>query len=130
MIKGFIWISLAVSLIVQRVKWIRILNSIWWLSSCLLVSAINIEILFKNHAIEAIDIVQWLVHFLLLYCAYKNLGYLGNNTVQEGLSESLLGQKIETNQTGLGHANFFSKLIFCWVNSLLSLSYSKPLNLE
>ncbi|KAK2353050.1 ABC transporter C family member [Trifolium repens] len=130
MIKGFIWISLAVSLIVQRVKWIRILNSIWWLSSCLLVSAINIEILFKNHAIEAIEIVQWLVHFLLLYCAFKNIGYLGNNSAQEGLSEPLFGKKNETNQTGFGHANFISKLIFCWVNSLLSLGYSKPLDLE
>ncbi|WJX92056.1 hypothetical protein P8452_73749 [Trifolium repens] len=130
MIKGFIWISLAVSLIVQRVKWIRILNSIWWLSSCVLVSAINIEILFKNHAIEAIEIVQWLVHFLLLYCAFKNIGYLGNNSAQEGLSEPLLGKKNETNQTGFGHANFISKLIFCWVNSLLSLGYSKPLDLK
>ncbi|CAJ2663696.1 unnamed protein product [Trifolium pratense] len=130
-IKGFIWISFAVSLIVQRVKWIRILNSIWWLSSCVLVSVINIEILIKNHAIETLDIVQWLVHFLLLYCAFKNVGYLGNNnSVQEGLSEPLLGQKIETNQTGLGHANFFSKLIFCWINSLISLGYSKPLDLE
>ncbi|XP_045789104.1 ABC transporter C family member 8-like [Trifolium pratense] len=129
-IKGFIWSSFAVSLIVQRVKWIRILNSIWWLSSCVLVSVINIEILIKNHAIEALDIVQWLVHFLLLYCAFKNVGYLGNNSVQEGLSEPLLGQKIETNQTGLGHANFFSKLIFCWINSLISLGYSKPLGLE
>ncbi|KAK2406341.1 ABC transporter C family member [Trifolium repens] len=129
-IKGFIWISFAVSLIIQRVKWIRILISIWWLSSFVLVSAINIEILFKNHAIEAIEIVQWLVHFLLLYCALKNIGYLGNNSAQEGLSEPLLAQKIETNQTGLGHANFFSKLIFCWVNSLLSLGYSKPLDLK
>ncbi|KAK2406339.1 ABC transporter C family member [Trifolium repens] len=130
MIKGFIWISFAVSLIIQRVKWIRILNSIWWLSSFVLVSALNIEILIENHAIEALDIVHWLVHFLLLYCAYKNLGYLGNNSAQEDLSEPLLGQKIETNQTRLGYANFFSKLIFCWVNSLLSLGYSKPLNLE
>jgi hypothetical protein len=130
MIKGFIWISLAVSLIIQRVKWIRILNSIWWLSSCVLVSALNIEILLKNHAIEAIEIVQWLVHFLLLYCAFKNIGYLGNNSAQEDLSEPLLGQKIETNQTRLCHATFCSKLIFSWINSLLGLGYSKPLDLK
>jgi len=45
-------------------------------------------------------------------------------------SEPLLAQKVETKQTGLGHATFLSKLIFSWVNSLLSLGYSKPLALE
>ncbi|KAL5067208.1 hypothetical protein RYX36_018095, partial [Vicia faba] len=127
---GIIWISFSVSLIVQRVKWITIFNSIWWLSSCVLVSSLNIEILFQNHAIETFDIVQWLVHFLLLYCTFKNLGYLGTPSVQEGLSEPLLAQKFEAKQTGLGHATFLSKLVFSWMNSLFSLGYSKPLDLE
>lgn len=129
-IKGLIWISFAVSLIVQRVKWIRILVSIWWTFSCALVSSLNIEILLRNHAIETFDIVQWLVHFLLLYCAFKNLDYIGNHSVQEGLTEPLLAGKNETKQTGLGHATFLSKLNFSWINSLLSLGYSKPLDLE
>jgi len=46
------------------------------------------------------------------------------------ISEPLLAQKVETKQTGLGHATFLSKLNFSWVNSLLSLGYSKPLDLE
>ncbi|WJX92060.1 ATP-binding cassette sub- C member 8 [Trifolium repens] len=130
-IRGFIWISLTVSLLVQRIKWIRILNSIWWLSSCVLVSALNIHILFKDYdAIETFDIIIWLVHFLLLLCALKIFGYLGNHSVQECLSEPLLAQKIETKETGLDHATFLSKLIFSWVNSLLILGYSKPLDLE
>ncbi|KEH18322.1 ABC transporter-like family-protein [Medicago truncatula] len=41
-----------------------------------------------------------------------------------------MDQKVETKQTGLGRATFLSKLIFSWVNSLLSLGYSKPLDLE
>ncbi|KAK2406348.1 ABC transporter C family member [Trifolium repens] len=129
-IRGFIWISLTVSLLVQRVKWIKILNSVWWASSCVLVSTLNIEILLKDHAIETFDIVQWLVHFLLLYCAFKNLGYLGEHSVQEFIYEPLLAQNNEIKQTGLGHATFPSKLIFSWVNSLLSLGYSKSLALE
>jgi ABC-type bacteriocin/lantibiotic exporter with double-glycine peptidase domain len=95
-----------------------------------LVSALNIEILFKDHGIETFDIVQWLVHFLLLYCAFKNIGYLGAHSVQECISEPLLAQNNETKQTGLGHATFPSKLIFSWVNSLISLGYSKSLALE
>ena len=129
-IKGLIWISFAVSLFVQRVKWIRILISIWWTFSCALVSSLNIEILLRNHAIETFDIVQWLVHFLLLYCAFKNLDYIRTHGVQEGLTEPLLAQKIEPKQTGLGHATFLSKLNFSWINSLLSLGYSNPLDLE
>ncbi|CAL5207702.1 unnamed protein product [Lathyrus oleraceus] len=129
-IRGIIWISFSVSLILQRLKWIRILNSIWWLFSCVLVSSLNIEILFQNHAIETFDIVQWLVHFLLLYCAIQNLVFLGNHSVQQGLSEPLLDQKFETKQTGFGHATFLSKLVFSWINSLLILGYSKPLDLE
>ncbi|WJX86371.1 ATP-binding cassette sub- C member 8, variant 2 [Trifolium repens] len=130
-IKGIIWISLTVSLLVQRGKWIKILNSVWWATSSVLVSTLNIDILFKGHdAFETFDIIIWLVHFLLLLCAFKNLSYLGTNSVQECLSEPLLDQKIETKQTELAYATFLSKLIFSWVNSLLSLGYSKPLTLE
>ena len=71
----------------------------------------------------------------MLFCAFlKNLGYIGTHGVPlpKCLSESepLMDQKVETKQTGLGHATFLSKLIFSWVNSLLSLGYSKPLALE
>ncbi|KAI5445048.1 ATP-binding cassette sub- C member 8, variant 3 [Lathyrus oleraceus] len=79
---------------------------------------------------ENIKLYMWLVHFLLLYCAIQNLGFLGTHSVQQGLSEPLIDQKFETNQTGLGHATFISKLVFSWMNSLLILGYSKPLDLE
>jgi hypothetical protein len=46
------------------------------------------------------------------------------------ISEPPVAQKVETKQTGLAHATFLSKFIFSWVNSLLRLGYSKPLNLE
>ncbi|CAL5195605.1 unnamed protein product [Lathyrus oleraceus] len=51
------------------------------------------------------------------------------NSIGE-ISESLLAQKAETKQTGVGHATLLSKLIFSWINSLLSLGYSKPLDLQ
>ncbi|KAK7255605.1 hypothetical protein RIF29_29018 [Crotalaria pallida] len=130
-LRGLIWISLTVSLLIQRYKWIQVLNSIWWASSCALVSALNIEIMFKEHAIEILDMVQWLVHLLLLFCSFQNLGYLVSETVPDTpcLTEPLLAQKVES-ANGLGHASLLSKLTFSWVNSLLSLGYSKPLALE
>jgi len=130
-IRGIIWISLTVSLLVQQVKWIQILNSVWWASSCVLVSALNIDILFEAHAIQTFDIIIWLVHGLLLFCSYKNLDYFGTHSVPECLySEPLLAKKCETKQTGLRNATLLRKLVFSWVNSLLSLGYSKPLSLE
>ncbi|XP_058743549.1 ABC transporter C family member 8-like [Vicia villosa] len=51
------------------------------------------------------------------------------NSIGE-ISEPLLAQKVETKQTELRHATFLSKLIFSWINSLLTLGYSKPLILE
>ncbi|RDX69509.1 ABC transporter C family member 8, partial [Mucuna pruriens] len=130
MVRGFIWTSLTVSLLVRRHKWIKILNSVWWGFSCVLLSALNIEKLFTKHTIEIFDIVQWVVHFLLLFCAFQNLGFFVTQSVPESLSEPLLAQKVDTKQTGLGQATFLSKLTFCWVNSLLSLGHSKPLALE
>ncbi|KAJ1420288.1 P-loop containing nucleoside triphosphate hydrolase [Sesbania bispinosa] len=132
-VRAFVWISYAVSLLVQRYKWLKILNFVWWASSCVLFSALNIETLFKEHAVEVFDMVQWLVHFLLLFCAFQNLGYfITSQSIQDttNLSEPLLAQKIETKQTQLGDATLLSKLTFSWVNSLLSLGYSKPLALE
>ncbi|KEH18320.1 ABC transporter [Medicago truncatula] len=58
--------------------------------------------------------------------------HIGTHGVPECSSDSepLIDQKVETKQTGLGCATFLSKLIFSWVNSLLSFGYSKPLDLE
>ena len=128
------WLSFTVSLHVQRNKWIKILNSIWWTSSCVLASALNIEIMFKEYTIGLFEMLQWLVHFLLLFCSFQNLGYFvasqSNQEDNTSLSEPLIAQKVETTQTQLGRATLLSKLTFSWVNSLLRLGYSKLLALE
>ncbi|XP_047182853.1 ABC transporter C family member 8-like [Vigna umbellata] len=129
-VRGFVWTSLAVSLLVQGHKWIKILNSVWWACSFALVSALHIEILFRKHGIEIFDVLLWLLHTLLLFCAFQNLGCFVIQNVPKGLSEPLLAREVDTEETGLGRASFLSKLTFSWVNSLLSLGYSKPLSLE
>ncbi|KAH1052000.1 hypothetical protein AAZX31_08G188800 [Glycine max] len=131
--RAFVWLSLTISLHVQRNKWIKSLNSIWWASSCVLASALNIEIMFKEHTVELFEMVQWLVHFSLLFCAFQNLPYFATSEgIQDttSLSEPLIAPRVETKQTQLGHATLLSKLTFSWVNSLLRLGYSKPLALE
>ncbi|QCE02235.1 ATP-binding cassette [Vigna unguiculata] len=132
--RAFMWLSFTVSLHAQRNKWIKILNSIWWTSSCVLASTLNIEIMFKGYTIQLFEMIQWLVHFLLLFCSFQNLGcFVASQSKQEdtaSLSQPLIAQKVETTQTQLGRATLLSKLTFSWVNSLLRLGYSKPLALE
>ncbi|KAI9109391.1 hypothetical protein K1719_019445 [Acacia pycnantha] len=130
--RGLVWISITISLLVRRSKCINILNSVWWASSCILVSALNIEILFKEHKIQIFDMVKWPVHFVLIFCAFQSLYSIPQSIQNPNISEPLLSQnqKAENKQTKLSHVNFFSKLTFSWINSLLSLGYSKPLALE
>ncbi|KOM27447.1 hypothetical protein LR48_Vigan406s025700 [Vigna angularis] len=129
-VRGFVWTSLAVSLLVQGHKLIKILNSVWWACSFALVSALHIEILFRKHGIEIFDVLLWLLHTLLLFCAFQNLGCFVIQNVPKSLSEPLLAREVDSEETGLGRASFLSKLTFSWVNSLLSLGYSRPLSLE
>ena len=132
-IRGLIWISLAISLLTQRSKWIICLNSVWWVCLCALLSAMNIEILLIVHSIPVFDLLPWFVSFLLLLCALRNQGYFiskhsQNNTMFEPLLSDT--EKVEIGQTGLSQVSFFSKLTFSWINPLLSFGYTKPLALE
>jgi ABC-type siderophore export system fused ATPase/permease subunit len=131
-VRGLVWITFTVSLLVQRSKWIKILNSIWWVFCFLLVSALNIEILMREHSIQILDIMLWSVNFLLLCCAFRNINHLiFQHTPEKTQSEPLLNKKDENGlHTKLGQASFLSKLTFSWINSLLSLGYSKLLALE
>ncbi|KAK1575440.1 hypothetical protein Q3G72_005486 [Acer saccharum] len=128
-IRGLIWISLAFSLLVKRSKWIKILLSLWWVSFSLLVCAPIVEILAKTRSIRVFDILPLPVNLLLFFCAFRNFSNV-ELTEDNGLSESLLVEKAEKNQTKLGSCSLLSKLTFSWINPLLSSGYSKPLVLE
>ncbi|XWS18872.1 hypothetical protein CRYUN_Cryun32bG0082200 [Craigia yunnanensis] len=131
LVRGLIWISLAVSLLVQKSQWIKILISSWWVSFTLLISALHIEVLSRTHSIEIFDIFPWPVNILLLFCAFRNFIHLARKRAEdESLSEPLLEEKEEKNQTALCQASFLSKLSFSWINPLLSLGYLRPLALE
>ncbi|BBG98870.1 multidrug resistance-associated protein 6 [Prunus dulcis] len=132
-VQGLIWISFTVSLLVQRSKWIKVLNSVWWVSSFSLVSALNIEMFLRTHDINLFDILSWLVNFLLLLCAFRNLShFVCQHTQVNSLSEPLIATKSarKSQQTDLDHSSFLSKLTFSWINPLLNLGSSKTLALE
>lgn len=130
-VRGLIWISLTVSLLVQRSKWTRILSSIWWMSFFLLVSALNIEIIVETHSIQIFVMVPWLVNFLLLFCAFRNIcPSLSLEASDKSVSEPLLAKSPVKSSIDFCKSSFISKLTFSWINPLLRLGYSKPLVLE
>lgn len=83
----------------------------------------------RTHEIPFLDIQSWPVNLLLLYCASK-LFEMAKNSSDQNLSEPLLTKESEKNKSDLGKSNFLSQLTFSWLNPLLCLGYSKPLDLE
>ncbi|KAE7999130.1 hypothetical protein FH972_003600 [Carpinus fangiana] len=131
LVRGLVWISFTVSLLVQWSKWIKALNFLWWVLSFTLVSALNIQVLLRTHSIEILDVVPWPINFLLFLCAFRNLSHFASqDNLDDNLSEPLLAKTTGKDQRGLGQASFPSKLSFSWINPLLILGNSKPLALE
>ncbi|XP_042513380.1 ABC transporter C family member 8 isoform X3 [Macadamia integrifolia] len=129
-VRGLVWISLAVSLIVRRIRWVRVLVIVWWASFSLLTSALNVEVLLKMQGILMIDIVSWPANLMLLLCAWKHFRQSASqNMPDQSLSEPLVG-KCDTRRTELCQASFISCLTFSWLHPLLHLGYTKPLNLD
>lgn len=130
-VRGFIWFSLCVSLLSQKTKSLKSFDIVWWVTSSLLASAFNLEIIVKTHTIPILDLVSWPVNLLLLYCALRLFGYLPTrNPSEENLSEPLLTEKAETRRSDLGKSSFLGQLTFSWLNPLMRSGYLKPLVLE
>ncbi|WCJ39572.1 ABC transporter C family member 8 [Euphorbia peplus] len=129
LIRGVIWISLAVSLLVRKSKSSVVLVTLWWVCFSLLSTALNVEILVKAYRIKVLDLLSWPVSFLFLVCAFRSFSHFSHEH-SKSLYEPLLDEKEESSQSELSRASFLSKLFFSWINPLLKLGYSKPLNLE
>ncbi|XP_043721902.1 ABC transporter C family member 8-like [Telopea speciosissima] len=129
-ITALVWISLSVSLIVRRIRWVRVVVIVWWVSFSVLASVLNVEVLLKMQGIHIIDIVSWPAKLMLLLCAWKHFSQSASqNRPDQSLSEPLIG-KSETHRTELCRASFISRLTFSWLHPLLSLGHSKPLGLD
>ncbi|KAL9244577.1 hypothetical protein vseg_018344 [Gypsophila vaccaria] len=128
LVDSVVWLSLAVSLRVQRTKWVQILTSTWWVMFFLLVTALNATLLVTTQQVQIIDILAWFVNVLLLFCAVKNLRkFMTQKQTDTSLSEHLLEGKLEENTK---KPSIFSQIVFSWVNPLLQLGYQKPLSVD
>ncbi|KAL4583725.1 hypothetical protein LXL04_008308 [Taraxacum kok-saghyz] len=126
-----IWATLTVSLLIERSKLIKIVASVWWMSLFVFISTIEIENLVQKHNILLLEFIEWIVSFLLFFCALRNFKEFVTQQTPNNLLDPLLAKG--TNEGGtspLQEPKFFSKLVFSWVNPLISLGYRKPLVLE
>ncbi|KAF5793382.1 putative ABC-type xenobiotic transporter [Helianthus annuus] len=132
--RGVIWMTLTVSLVVERSKFVKVLVSVWWMLLFVSMSIIEIENLVEKHRIMLLEFVEWVVGFLLFVCALRNGKEFVTQRAREHLLDPLLenGTKEEDRKfrNEVDEPSFLSKLVFSWVNPLISLGYRKPLVLE
>ncbi|KAM0065999.1 putative ABC-type xenobiotic transporter [Helianthus debilis subsp. tardiflorus] len=131
-VRPLVWVSLTVSLLIERYTSVKILATIWWVFCFLSRSFVNIENLSKSLTLLNLVWLEWAVSFLLLLCALRNLKhFITQYTKRQMLSEPLLvNETQDTNTSQPEEPSFLSKLTFSWVNPLLAVGYRKPLVLE
>ncbi|KAJ4782163.1 ABC transporter C family member 8 [Rhynchospora pubera] len=130
--RGVNWIFLAISLSFQRNNWTKTISIFWWISFSLLISAHNVQVLVASHKLEIFELVSWPINFLLLICSL-NLSFKKYTNSQRfplanTLREPLLVETLKN--SNLYQAGIFSRLTFSWLNHLLKLGRTKPLNLD
>ncbi|CAI9259815.1 unnamed protein product [Lactuca saligna] len=126
-----IWLTLTVSLLVERSKFIKTLVSVWWMLLFVFMSTIEIENLVEKHSILVLEIIEWIASFFLFFCALRNgKEFVTQQTPNTLLDPLLANETKEGNTNQLKEPSFLSKLVFSWVNPLISLGYRKPLVLE
>lgn len=128
-LRGIIWVFLAVSFTVQPNKFVRILCRIWWVAFAILTFAFNLETIIRKDNLEFVDLISWPICLLLLVCAITLQNGTNSNQEKSGenLAEPLLPRENDK-ETNFSRAGFLSCLLFSWMNPLLKLGYSKPLN--
>ncbi|XP_072965650.1 ABC transporter C family member 8-like isoform X1 [Typha angustifolia] len=130
-IRGLVWVVLSVSLNLQPTKWVAALVRLWLASFLVLISAYNLEIVVNSYSLSVLETISWLMSFLLALYSFtldrNNLLHL--NLASDGLSEPLLSTQ-SAKQTGFSKAGSFSFVTFSWINPLLRLGNSKPLDLN
>lgn len=117
---GVVWVTLAVSVLVERWKLVRILSSVWWMLVFVLMSVIGIEKLVEKRGMLGLEYVEWVVSFLLLICALRNVSEFVTKREDAPLLDPLLVNGTDVGNTSeVEEPSFFSKLVFSWVNPLV-----------
>ncbi|XBI25705.1 hypothetical protein VPH35_050577 [Triticum aestivum] len=131
-LRGFVWVSLSVSLVVRPTRLSGAVAMAWWAVDAVLITANCLEKIATRANLGVLDVVSWVVALLLLLSATRVCRRLAGAAAGDGggaESEPLLAAGGGERRAAFDEAGFFSRLTFTWMDSLLRLGYSKPLGL-
>ncbi|OEL13582.1 ABC transporter C family member 8 [Dichanthelium oligosanthes] len=130
-VRGVAWIVVSVSLFVRPTKFSRAVAMAWWAALAAMLTAYSVEKIVRGNPMEVLDIASWVASSMLLLCAISVCrGGIAGGDGGEETQPLLAAGGGEQKKAAFGEAGFLSRLTFTWMDSLLRLGYSKPLDLS
>jgi ABC-type multidrug transport system fused ATPase/permease subunit len=129
-VRGLVWVFLSVSLVCRPTGLSGALAMVWWALDAIMIMAYSLEEIVTGRNLGVLDVLSWAVSLLLLMCAIRV--FRARHGASDGggeESEPLLAAGGGERRSAFSEAGFFSRLTFTWMDSLLRLGYSKPLDL-
>ncbi|CAN6336516.1 unnamed protein product [Urochloa humidicola] len=140
-VRGVVWMVASVSLLIRPTRFSRAAAMAWWAALAAMATAYGVEKIARGIPMEALDVASWVASSMLLLCAIGVCrGGSGTAAGDGGAEETrrplLLAPPVGGEQrrstaaaAAFGEAGFLSRLTFTWMDPLLRLGYSKPLDL-
>ncbi|CAD6272620.1 unnamed protein product [Miscanthus lutarioriparius] len=132
-VRGVVWIVVSVSLVVRPTRFSRAVAMSWWAVLAAMATAYSVEKIVRGSSMGVLDIASWVVRSMLLLCAVisvcRNLSFRSDGGEEEETQPLLTAGGGEQRKAAFGDAGYLSRLTFTWVDPLLWLGYSKPLDL-
>lgn len=129
-VRGVVWIVVSVSLIVRPTRFSQAVAMTWWVELAAMATASSVENILRGSSMGVLDIASWVASSMLLLCAISVCRCVCCRSAGSEETRPLLTATAgEQRKAAFGDAGFFSRLTFAWMDSLLRLGYSKPLDL-
>ncbi|CAL5096709.1 unnamed protein product [Urochloa decumbens] len=138
-VRGVVWIAVSASLFLRPTKFSRAAAMAWWAALAAMATAYSVEKIARGIPMEALDdVASWIASSMLLLCAIGvcmggTAGGDGDGGEEETRRPLLApgggGGQRRSKVALFGEAGFLSRLTFTWMDPLLRLGYSKPLDL-
>ncbi|WVZ96875.1 hypothetical protein U9M48_042457 [Paspalum notatum var. saurae] len=129
-VRAVVWIAVSVSLVVRSTRFSRAVAMAWWAVLAAMATVYSVEKILRGSSMEVLDIASWVASLMLLLCAISVCRAVScNGDGGEETQPLLTARAGEQRKAAFRDAGFFSRVTFTWMDSLLRLGYSKPLDL-
>ncbi|KAK3140524.1 hypothetical protein QOZ80_5AG0402140 [Eleusine coracana subsp. coracana] len=125
--RGLIWVVVSVSLVVRRTRFSRAAAMAWWVVLAATTTTYSAEKVWKRSPMDVLDVASWVLSLILVLCSISMCRGVTGNLAGNEETQPLLEDR-EQRPPAFGDASFLSRLIFTWMDPLLRLGYSKPLD--